>query len=125
MIISLISDFLSLISKTFSLIVLFPESMHLQWTEYFAEFFTGIIKKVLTRDFWVRHRWRAQKSRVSTFFNTGEKFRKIFRSLYVHRLGKNNEAVNEAVSVPRVSLAKPLISGAKPWTKPWAFQEYL
>ena len=72
------------------------------------------LKKVLTRDFWVRHRWRAQKSRVSTFFNTGEKFRKIFRSLYVHRLGKNNEAVNEAVSVPRVSLAKPLISGAKP-----------
>ena len=52
--------------------------------------------------------------RQSTFFNTGEKFRKIFRSLYVHRLGKNNEAVNEAVSVPRVSLAKPLISGAKP-----------
>ena len=39
------------------------------------------LKKVLTRDFWVRHRWRAQKSRVSTFFNTGEKFRKVFRSL--------------------------------------------
>ena len=33
--------------------------------------FSPVLKKVLTRDFWARHQWRAQKSRVSTFFNRG------------------------------------------------------
>ena len=39
------------------------------------------LKKVLTREFRAWHGCHALNSRVSSFLNTGEKFRKVFDSL--------------------------------------------
>ena len=43
--------------------------------------FSPVLKKVLTRDFWARHQWRTQKSRVSTFFNRGAERSKVRQSI--------------------------------------------